>query len=107
MELRGVVLSTVGVGAKKMGRRGYSASPHLSLVPERLRRSFCRVPLRWAADLCGRSPDRLRFVAVLLPERFRDYAFGGAFDLPLSAGALSCNELQKISSTQNAGQSSA
>src|SRR6187399_1655825 len=49
------------------------------LLPERLRpRVALPVRLRWAAPARRRrSPDRALPRAVLLPERFRDYAFGG------------------------------
>jgi len=65
------------------------------------------VPLRWAARLP--SAAALQIDRVLsqsfLPERFRDYAFGGA-SLALIGfrGALSCNERPKIISRAAAGQ---
>src|SRR5207253_5357500 len=70
--------------AQKRATRS-SASPHLSLVPERLRRKRLVGHSRRRAPSVGRTiavAAALQINRVLsqsfLPERFRDYAFGGA-----------------------------
>jgi hypothetical protein len=77
---------------KRKGRSDGAASPSLSSVPERLRRTGLRLPLRWSRTRrsgAGRSPEWPACDGVQ-PERFTGVcAFGGAVPATLAGPAHS------------------
>src|SRR3569623_2233148 len=96
--LRDVVCGKIAPGMDKKKRSSVVPLRPSVLLPERLRRDrtdragapSVGPPRRRATHAPrDRSPDRCRVLAVLLPERYRDYAFGGA-PRALPSRALSC-----------------
>src|SRR5512143_1564533 len=88
MALSGVVFGTVSPARKEKGRRGWFRVAPSVLLPERLRpRDAAALPGAPSVGRASTASAALQIVsvlrAVLLPERFRGYAFGGVGGRPM------------------------